>query len=103
MESKRKEYTTGTLKNGISLSDVWSDIAALPHNSKEKVNHPTQKPIALMERCVKMITNENDVVLDCCMGSGSTGVAAIKNNRNFIGIETNMEYFNIAKNRIEMI
>lgn len=56
-----------------------------------------------MERCVKMITNENDVVLDCCMGSGSTGVAAIKNNRNFIGIETNMEYFNIAKNRIEMI
>ena len=103
VESKRKEYTTGTLKDGISLSDVWSDIAALPHNSKEKVNHPTQKPIALVERCVKMITNENAIVLDCCMGSGSTGVAAIKNNRNFIGIETNIDYFNIAKNRMEIL
>lgn len=101
VDSKRPEYTTGYLKDGITLSDVWSDIPALPHNSKEKVNHPTQKPIKLMERCVEMITNEGDTVLDFCMGSGSTGVACKNLNRNFIGIELNKEYFNIAKERIE--
>lgn len=102
VDSKRPEYTTGYLKNGITLSDVWSDIPALPHNSKEKVNHPTQKPIKLMERCVEMITNEGDTVLDFCMGSGSTGVACKNLNRSFIGIELNKEYFNIAKERIEL-
>lgn len=101
VDSKRPEYTTGYLKDGITLSDVWSDIPALPHNSKEKVNHPTQKPIKLMERCVEMITNEGDTVLDFCMGSGSTGVACRNLNRNFIGIELNKEYFNIAKKRLE--
>lgn len=101
VDSKRPEYTTGYLKDGITLSDVWSDIPALPHNSKEKVNHPTQKPIKLMERCVEMITNEGDTVLDFCMGSGSTGVACKNLNRNFIGIELNKEYFNIAKKRLE--
>ena len=101
VDSKRPEYTTGYLKDGITLSDVWSDIPALPHNSKEKVNHPTQKPIKLMERCVEMITNEGDTVLDFCMGSGSTGVACKNLNRNFIGIELNKEYFEIAKERIE--
>lgn len=101
VDSKRPEYTTGYLKDGITLSDVWSDIPALPHNSKEKVNHPTQKPIKLMERCVEMITNEGDTVLDFCMGSGTTGVACKNLNRNFIGIEINKEYFNIAKKRLE--
>ena len=101
VDSKRPEYTTGYLKDGITLSDVWSDIPALPHNSKEKVNHPTQKPVALMERCIEMITNEGDTVLDFCMGSGSTGVAAKRLNRNFIGIEANKTYFDIAKERIE--
>ena len=100
-DSKRKEYTDGILKEGVSLSDVWSDIPALPHNSKEKVNHPTQKPVALMERCISLCTNENDTVLDFCMGSGSTGVACKNLNRNFIGIELNENYYNIAKERIE--
>ena len=99
--SKRKEYTTGVLKDGVSLSDVWSDISALPHNSKEKVAHPTQKPLALMERCVKMITNEGEIVLDNCMGSGSTGVACVNANRKFIGIEKDEQYFQLAKERIE--
>lgn len=98
--TKRKEYTDGILKDGVSLSDVWSDISALPHNSKEKVNHPTQKPIALMERCISICTNENDTVLDFCMGSGSTGVACRNLNRNFIGIEKSLEYFKIAKERL---
>lgn len=103
VDSKRPEYTTGYLKDGISLSDVWSDIPALPHNSKEKVNHPTQKPIKLMERCIEMITNEGDTVLDFTMGSGTTGVACVNTNRNFIGIELDENYFEIAKERINEI
>lgn len=63
--------------------------------------HPTQKPLALIEELVKTFTNENDVVLDNCMGSGTTGVACKKLNREFIGIELDPNYFNIAKNRIE--
>lgn len=50
-----------------------------------------------MERCVKLWTNEGDTVLDFCMGSGSTGVACVNTNRNFIGIELNKDYFDIAK------
>lgn len=96
----RPEYKTGILKDGVTLSDVWSDIPALPHNSKEKVNHPTQKPIKLMERIVSLFTNEGDTVLDFCIGSGSTGVACKNLNRNFIGIEKDLNYFNIAKERL---
>ena len=98
--SDRQEYKTGTLKDGVTLSDVWTDIPALPHNAKEKVNHPTQKPIKLMERIVTLFTNEGDTILDFCMGSGSTGVACKNLNRNFIGIEKENKYFEIAKERI---
>ena len=63
--------------------------------------HPTQKPVALLEYLVKTYTNENDIVLDNCMGSGSTGVACMNLNRKFIGIEKEEKYFNIAKERIE--
>lgn len=63
--------------------------------------HPTQKPVALMEYLIKTYTNENDTVLDTCMGSGTTGVACKHLNRNFIGIELDPNYFEIAKNRIE--
>ena len=66
---------------------------------KERI-HPTQKPVQLMEYLIKTYTNEKETVLDFTMGSGSTGVAAINLNRNFIGIENNEEYFNIAKQRI---
>ena len=100
VDSDRKEYKTGTLKDGITLSDVWTDIPALPHNSKEKVNHPTQKPLKLMERLVEVFTNPGDVVLDFCMGSGTTGVACKKLGRKFIGCEKDKEYFTIAFNRI---
>ncbi|MGL4363389.1 MAG: DNA methyltransferase, partial [Cellulosilyticaceae bacterium] len=55
--------------------------------------HPTQKPLKLMEHIVKLYTNENDTILDFTMGSGSTGVAAVLNNRNFIGIELHIPYF----------
>ena len=68
---------------------------------KEKTTHPTQKPIALMEDLVRIHTNEGDIILDCFMGSGSTGVACKELNRNFIGIELDENYFNIARERIE--
>ena len=63
--------------------------------------HPTQKPVSLMEYLIKTYTNEGDTVLDFTMGSGTTGVACKKLNRNFIGIELDDKYFEIAKNRIE--
>ena len=67
---------------------------------KEKF-HPTQKPVALLEYLIKTYTNENELVLDFTMGSGSTGVACMNTNRKFIGIELDENYFNIAKDRIE--
>lgn len=67
----------------------------------EKGLHPTQKPVALLEYLIKTYTNEGDLVLDNCMGSGSTGVACKHTNRNFIGIELDQKYFDIAKQRIE--
>lgn len=63
--------------------------------------HRTEKPIVLLEYLVKTYTNEGDTVLDNCMGSGSTGVACVRTNRDFIGIELDEHYFNIAKSRIE--
>ena len=66
-----------------------------------KTVHPTQKPVALMEYFIKTYTNEGDTVLDFTMGSGTTGVAAKNLGRNFIGIELDPTYFQIAKERIE--
>jgi len=63
--------------------------------------HPTQKPVALLEYLIKTYTNEGETVLDNCMGSGSTGVACQNTNRNFIGIELDEHYFEVAKKRIE--
>ena len=67
---------------------------------RESGLHPTQKPVSLLEYLIKTYTNEGDVVLDNCMGSGSTGVACKNTNRNFIGIELDKSYFEIAKQRI---
>ena len=62
--------------------------------------HPTQKPVPLLEYLIKTYTNESETVLDNCMGSGTTAVACIKENRNFIGFELDKEYFEKATNRI---
>lgn len=68
---------------------------------KQKISvHPTQKPVALIEYLIKTYTNDNETVLDNCMGSGSTGVACRNLNRNFIGIEKDKKYFEIACDRI---
>jgi site-specific DNA-methyltransferase (adenine-specific) len=65
--------------------------------------HPTQKPVALCEYLVRIFTNEGDVVLDSCMGSGTTAVACVKSNRCFIGFETNPEYYKKSQERLNAI
>lgn len=63
--------------------------------------HPTQKPIDLLEIFIKTSSNEGDIVFDGFMGSNSTGIASVKNNRKFIGVELDIDYYNISKQRIE--
>lgn len=90
-------------KNGQdcrALSNVWTDISPIVPWSKERVKHPTQKPIQLMERIITIFSNENDLVLDCFAGSGSTGVAAKNLNRNFIMIEKDENYHKIILERL---
>lgn len=82
-------------KNIIKIPVINND------SSGEKRYHPTQKPIALMEYLIKTYTNEGEIALDFTMGSGTTGVACKNLNRNFIGIELDEDYFNIAKTRID--
>lgn len=76
-----------------------------PVNKKEKqlYKHPTIKPLDIIKNLIINSSQENDTILDCFMGSGSTGVACANTNRNFIGIELDEKYFNIAKERIEKI
>ena len=70
-------------------------------SSEGKTVHPTQKPVALMEYLIRTYTHEGMIVLDNCMGSGTVGVACANTGRNFIGIEMDEKYFEIAKNRVE--
>lgn len=69
--------------------------------SEGKVYHPTQKPISLMEWIIKTYTNENDIVLDNCLGAGTTAIASIRTNRKYIGIELDMNYYEVSKERIK--
>lgn len=82
----------------VQPSDIL-EIKTVP-NRKGRL-HPSQKPLELLEWLVATYSNENDTILDNCMGSGTTGVACKKLNRNFIGIEKDNQYFEIAKKRIE--
>ena len=101
----KKERHTELFKKSLSKKDINNKGIRYPSsiqnfkNGGKKV-HPTQKPVLLMEYLIKTYTNENETVLDFTMGSGSTGVAAKNLNRNFIGIEQDDNYFNIAKDRI---
>lgn len=108
----RKKMTGGIkeseITGGNSVVDEYSNDLYYPKtileygigNMRKGRLHPTQKPVALLEYLIKTYTNEGDVVLDNCMGSGSTGVACVNTNRDFIGIELDKDYFNIAKQRI---
>ena len=80
------------------------DIQTFNNRAKgDRGYHPTQKPIKLLEYLIKTYTKENETVLDFTMGSGSTGVACKNTNRDFVGIELEKEYFDIAKERIETL
>lgn len=90
-------------KNGEStraLTNVWYDISPIVPWSDEKTEHPSQKPLELMERCVNIWTNRGDTVLDFTMGTGTTGKACINLGRKFIGIEKDNKWFNIAQERM---
>ena len=92
-----------TTKNEYIQTQTNYPKQIIKFNHDKNKLHPTQKPVALLEYLIKTYTNENETVLDNCMGSGSTGVACLNINRKFIGIELNDEYFTLAKNRIENI
>jgi len=105
-----KKQDSGVLinANGINKKNKYvQTVKNYPKNILEfnilkgKDRHPTQKPVALMEYLIKTYTNENETVLDFTCGSGSTGVACVNTKRNFIGIEQDENYFDIAKKRIE--
>lgn len=70
------------------------------HSTGSSKYHPTEKNHKLLEELILDNTNENDTIIDCCMGSGSTGIVALQNNRNFIGIELDENYYKIACERI---
>jgi site-specific DNA-methyltransferase (adenine-specific) len=81
------------------MEDVWT-IPAVQKNEKEFGYHPTQKPINLLNRIINASSQKGDLILDPFMGSGTTCVSAILNEREYIGIELEEKYYNIAKSRI---
>ena len=88
-------------KDNLSGMKYPRSIIEISKHSSQGGLHPTQKPVALFEYLVKTYTNEGDVVLDNCMGSGTTAIACLNTNRNFIGFELDETYYNIANERIE--
>ena len=85
--------------NGIPITDTWLDIPTIQNG--EKIDYATQKPIKLIERIIEMFSNEGDLVLDCFAGSGTTGLVAMKMNRNFILIDKNKKGKRIFEERIK--
>lgn len=89
----------------VNITNLWSFT---PHNQQRygsnefNVKHPTVKPVQLLERLIKLCTNENELVLDCFMGSGTTAIAAIRSKRNYIGVELDSEYCELANKRISI-
>ena len=92
---------TGTFNNNGKLIHDFVETSVTPNSERKFGKHPTQKPENLIEHFVELLSNENDCVLDPFMGSGTTGVVAKATKRNFIGIELNKDYYEIAKLRIE--
>ena len=108
ISSKIKKKTGGTIgkKNGNeyrALSNVWTDIPPIVPWSKERVAHPTQKPLAIMERIVTIFSNKDDIVLDPFMGSGTTLVASKNLGRSYIGADNNVTYYNMTLNRLHNV
>ena len=102
-KSKPTSSNYGVNKSFVSESSERYPVDIIEFQHDRPSVHPTQKPVALCEYLIKTYTNEGMVVLDNCMGSGSTGVASVRLNRDFIGIEKEKKYFDIAKKRIQDI
>lgn len=95
------------------ISNIHNDSKSYPRsiitqtsvigNSNEKVAHPTQKPIALIEYLIKTYSNEGETILDNCMGSGTTAIACINTKRNYIGFEINKEYYDLSVQRLNLV
>ena len=105
ISSTIKKKTGGTIgrKNGNefrALSNVWTDISPIVPWSSERVKHPTQKPLSLMERIVTIYSNVGDTVLDPFMGSGTTLVASKKLNRNYIGADNSKDFYELTMKRL---
>lgn len=103
-----KNNRTSTVSGGVKYTKYIQEYTNYPRQhleipSESLTVHPTQKPVALMEYLIKTYSNEDDTVLDFCMGSGTTGVACKNLNRAFIGIEKEEGYYNTAKERVENI
>lgn len=103
---QKQDYGNSTVRTPIEQVITENKGTRYPRSiqkfslDKDKL-HPTQKPVALLEYLIKTYTNENDIVLDNCMGSGSTCIAAINTSRQYIGFELDAHYFEISKERIE--
>ena len=104
------EYIIRIYESGVSLNKIWvedgtkADISyytKIQSYSQPKGQHETMKPVELVSKYILLSSNEGDLIFDPFMGSGTTGVACLNTNRNFIGIELNEDYYNIAKERIE--
>lgn len=94
MFKEKRDYKTYT-------HSYPTNILEIPREHNTKTIHPTQKPVKLFEYLIKTYTNENDLVLDCCAGSGTTAIACINTNRRYICIEKDEKYFEMIKERIE--
>ena len=94
------EVNGHTFRESSTINEGFRYPKRILRFSRETGLHPTQKPVPLLEYLIKTYTNEGETVLDNCMGSGSTGVACVNTNRNFIGIELDENYFHIAESRI---
>jgi len=97
------EGTTGTFNNDSKVLHDFIESSLTTKNEKKFGKHPTQKPLSVLNHFTKVLSNEGDVVCDPFMGSGSTGVSCEINNRKFLGIELEKEYYDISKNRIQDI
>ena len=95
-----EDYGKYEIKGYDSTERFPTSVLTFATDKQKCAAHGTQKPVALCEWLIKSYTNEGDTVLDFCMGSGSTGVAAMNTNRNFIGIEKDADFFVVAKERI---
>lgn len=101
-EAVNKQTNYGKHKSNVAESEGKRlPLTVLNFDRVERPAHPTQKPVNLCEWLIKTYTNEEDIVLDNCMGSGTTGVACVNTNRSFVGIELDENYFKIAEKRIK--